>query len=141
MGSSCDLFAKVIPVEYIYSTLAHCSNYEENKYLFQSKNPERIYNLRKFLPEKVVLGTTIETNRIYPEMGDAPPPRDRAWAMFKLQIEEYQTMITVEPIIDFDGVLSVFTEFHFSLASFFDISHVRFKGAAGASFFVVQLFL
>jgi DNA repair photolyase len=41
VGSSCDLFAKEIPDEWIKKTLKHCEQFD-NKYLFQSKNPSRI---------------------------------------------------------------------------------------------------
>ena len=101
-GSSCDLFAYAIPVRWIHDTLTHCRKYDANRYLFQSKNPERIYNSRKSLPSTVALGTTIETNRSYPEMGDAPGIMDRARWMAKLKMCGYRTIITIEPVMNFD---------------------------------------
>lgn len=41
VGSSCDLFAESIPKKWINATLLQCYCYD-NKYLFQSKNPERM---------------------------------------------------------------------------------------------------
>ena len=102
VGSSCDMWAEEIPVEWIHDTLFHFRKYKENCYLFQSKNPERIYHLREFLPPDAVVGTTIETNRSYPEMGRAPDVMDRARAMFQLSVLKYKTIITIEPIMDFD---------------------------------------
>ena len=68
--------------------------------MFQSKNPRRMYYLRSFMPPRIVLGTTIETNRLYPEiMGNAPKVLDRAWDLYK---SETQDFITIEPIMDFD---------------------------------------
>lgn len=101
VGSSCDMWAQDIAVKWILKTLDHCQKYN-NKYLFQSKYPGRIYRMRNLLPSNVILGTTIETNRSYPEMGDAPDVKNRAWTMFNLQICNFQTIITIEPIMDFD---------------------------------------
>jgi len=101
VGSCIDIFAELIPSNWIHETLKHCKKFD-NRYLFQSKNPGRIYELRAFLPPDVVVGTTVETNRSYPEMGDAPGVKDRAWAIFQLGIYGYETCITIEPIMDFD---------------------------------------
>ena len=101
IGSSCDLFADKIPIKWIIDTLEHCRKFN-NKYLFQSKNPERIYEMRAHLPKDVVLGTTIESNRIYKEMCNAPNPTDRIKAMIKLHLLGYKTTLTFEPLMDFD---------------------------------------
>lgn len=98
VGSSCDMWAGDIPVQWIHDTLGHCKKFD-NKYMFQSKNPRRMYYLRSFMPPRIALGTTIETNRSYPEMGNAPRVLDRAWDLFK---SETQDFITIEPIMDFD---------------------------------------
>jgi len=102
VGSSCDMFANIIPKEWIIKTLEHCNRFD-NKYLFQSKNPIRILDMMKYLPKKCVIGTTIESNRHYKEMGDTPSPKSRALVMFTLK-QYYETMITIEPIMDFDVV-------------------------------------
>lgn len=99
VGSSCDMFAKDVSEQWIIKVLNYCSEFD-NKYLFQSKNPERIFLLREHLPSNVVIGTTIETNRIYPQMGKTPSPIDRADYLNILQ--NYETMLTLEPIMDFD---------------------------------------
>lgn len=101
VGSSCDMWATSIPFEWIYKTLAHCSYYN-NQYLFQSKNPARIYSLFDYLPPNAIIGTTIETNRMYPEMGYAPNPKTRASYMKDIKSLCIDTMITIEPIMDFD---------------------------------------
>ena len=49
------------------------------------------------MPENCITGATIETNRIYPCMGNAPPPDDRAIAM-----DGRYGFITIEPVLDFD---------------------------------------
>ena len=42
VGSGCDMFAESIPDEWIKKTLKHCGLYEDNQYLFQTKNPKNI---------------------------------------------------------------------------------------------------
>lgn len=101
VGSSCDMWAKDIPTAWIEKTLSHCNQYT-NEYLFQSKNPGRFYLHVKDFPPHTTLGTTIETNRIYPQMGNTPSPQKRAIDMALLKQEGFKTMITLEPIMDFD---------------------------------------
>lgn len=101
VGSCFDIFADGIPIKWIIDILEHCRKYN-NRYLFQSKNPQRIYNARHWLPADVVLGTTIETNRCYLEMGLTPDIKNRAWGMYLLNSCGYKTIITLEPLIDFD---------------------------------------
>jgi protein gp37 len=100
VGSSCDMFATDIPSDWINKTLKHCQKFD-NTYLFQSKNPGRFKNF--LFPEKTILGTTIETNRIYTSMnciprGTVPTPFDRAMQMAHLN---FRKMVTIEPIMDF----------------------------------------
>jgi len=99
VGSSCDMFAKNIPEDWILKTLSHCSDHE-NSYLFQSKNPIRFFDLRSYLPEKSIICTTIETNRKYIEMGCTPSPENRAFLMS--EIDGLDKYVTIEPIMDFD---------------------------------------
>lgn len=96
VGSSCDMFAKQIPTEWIKETLLKCEEHD-NKYFFQSKNPKRFIEVWSSLAKKSSFCTTIETNRVYSNyMGNAPEPWDRA---FELVVNNY---ITIEPIMDFD---------------------------------------
>jgi hypothetical protein len=100
VGSSCDMWAKVIHSKWILDTLSHCELFYGNTYLFQSKNPEAFVECEDFLPSHVKLCTTIETNRHYPCMGDAPTTQDRSEQMEHIvDIEKY---VTIEPIMDFD---------------------------------------
>ncbi len=98
VGSSCDMFSNEIPDKWIERVLNHCREYD-NQYLFQTKNPHRL--LFFDLPEKSVVCTTIETNRVYPQMGNAPTTWTRATAMTALSAI-YKTFVTIEPIMDFD---------------------------------------
>lgn len=93
VGSSCDMWAKNIPKEWIEKVISKCMNFQNN-YLFQSKNPKRFKEFK--LPLNFHYCTTIETNRVYTEMGNTPDPMDRS---FDIPNKSY---ITIEPIFDFD---------------------------------------
>jgi len=97
VGSSCDMWAKDIPEEWIKETLWHCGKYEGNKYLFQTKNPK---NIRRILTYESNVCVTLETNRHYPNiMHNSPTPQERYDEMIYIQHPLY---ITIEPILDFD---------------------------------------
>lgn len=102
VGSSCDMWAESIEKDWIIKILNHCQGYD-NTYLFQSKNPIRFKDF--MLPDKTILTTTIETNRIYDQMnckpfGNTPTPHDRSMGLF--ECFGMRRMITIEPIMDFD---------------------------------------
>ena len=102
VGSSNDLFAKDIPDEWIERTLAHC-RIMDNRYLFQTKNPERVEYYIDELPGDSVVCTTIESNRIWVnQMGRTPDPKSRAFAMNEIAHHDIKTYVTVEPIMEFD---------------------------------------
>jgi len=97
VGSSCDMFAEDIPEEWIIKTLEHCSKFDQNKYLFQTKNPRAI---RRILPTESRVCVTLETDRWLPEiMRNSPNPVDRVEQM---RLIRHPLYITVEPIMDFD---------------------------------------
>jgi len=104
VGSSCDLFADGIESDWIINTLNKCNGYD-NKYLFQSKNPERmsIYLNDDWICHGVsVVCTTIETNRFYDQiMRKSPMPNQRAF-YFGEYFKHLTRFVTIEPIMDFD---------------------------------------
>lgn len=100
VGSSCDMFAKNIPYEWIIKVIQHLIKYD-NTYLFQSKNPKGFDVLAIENVERFILCTTIETNRVYPEiMRNSPDPVDRAIQFGRIPIEK--KYVTIEPVMDFD---------------------------------------
>ena len=99
VGSSTDMFAEDVQKVDIERVLEHCRDYPKNRYLFQSKNPERMYSLFEFFPKNAVFGTTIESNRTYP-IQKCPSPEARAWWI--QQLNSVDVMVTIEPILDFD---------------------------------------
>ncbi|MDH6308001.1 DNA repair photolyase [Dysgonomonas sp. PFB1-18] len=109
VGSSNDLFAEEYPGFWIDRTLDYCKHFD-NRYLFQSKNPDRFLRetvdpVDKKLVHPVLLKsvfcTTIESNRYYVVMRNAPAPVDRAKATKEIS-EHIPTYVTIEPIMDFD---------------------------------------
>lgn len=102
VGSSCDMFADDIPEDWIYRILAYLAGFN-NRYLFQTKNPARFskFSIIPFMYENGIFCTTIETNRHYEEMGNAPKPEERARETRKI-CERMPTYVTIEPIMDFD---------------------------------------
>jgi len=97
VGSSCDMWAQNIPDEWIFKTLCHCNKFEDNSYLFQTKNP---YNIRRILVPNSNVCVTLETNRHYPEiMRNCPTPEQRVEQM---KLIRHPLYITIEPIMNFD---------------------------------------
>lgn len=97
IGSSCDMWASNIPEEWIIKTLKHCELFDNNTYLWQTKNPE---NIRRILPYKSHVCVTIETNRHFKQiMQLCPSPEERVMQAMKIR---HPLMITIEPIMDFD---------------------------------------
>lgn len=114
-----DLFAESIPEEFIIRVVRHCLEWPENTYVFQTKNPARLYRLLQsvIFPDLCMVGSTIETNRaeVLARVSAAPPPIERFEAMCKIPKPKF---ITVEPILDFDvdvlaeWLISIRTEEH-----------------------------
>ncbi len=103
IGSGTDLFAANVPSEWIARTLDYADKFD-NKYLLQSKNPERILEFSEHpIIKKSVVCTTIETNRYYKDiMHNSPIIEARVAAMEKIASLGIATIVTCEPIIDFD---------------------------------------
>ena len=108
IGSSIDMFANDIPDEWIKEVLNFClENHKrgnQNAYLLQSKNPERFLDFMDHpIMKRCVFATTIESNHFYPEiMNNAPDIHDRAKAMEIISQKGFVTMVTAEPLLQFD---------------------------------------
>lgn len=97
-----DLFADDVPDKWIKRVLWQLKYYSKNKYLLQSKNPQRYLDYIGDYPQDVLFGTTIETNRDNYVDSKAPPFKERAVALSVMHEYHYETMVTIEPIFDFD---------------------------------------
>lgn len=101
-----DMFAVGVKEEWIESIFAHCNQYKNNTYVFQTKNPGRAHRFINCFPKKFLIGTTIETNRDI-KISKAPHPVNRYLGIRKfLEFDSYrdnaEIFITIEPIMDFD---------------------------------------
>lgn len=103
VGSSCDMFARNIPSQWIYDTLKHCQNFD-NQFMFQTKDVNGLLLFRNNIPKNSVICTTIETNRYYPEiMRNSPIVSERATGMEIVRsIISKRTYVTCEPLLQFD---------------------------------------
>lgn len=101
VGSSTDMFADGVPKEWILKVLEYCNKFN-NTYLFQTKNPKRFLDFYKEFPKKIILGTTIETDRHFVGTeyeNKAPITLIRASLMESIS-KDYTTMVSIEPIMD-----------------------------------------
>jgi len=98
--SCTDLFGWWVNPKYIHSIIEHCHKYPDNIYFFQTKNPTRLRNWLLKLPPKVILGITLESNRDY-HVSEAPCQEERV-AAFSEYSEDFKSMVSIEPIMDFD---------------------------------------
>jgi DNA repair photolyase len=99
VGSSCDMFAEEISDKWILNIINHCKKFP-NTYLFQSKNPKRFLDFS--FPKQTIFGTTIESNIDHEGFSGGASIKERIDAMLKLKDQGYSTMVTIEPIMDFD---------------------------------------
>lgn len=101
-----DLFADAVPADFVVRILQHCAKFPKNTYVFQTKNPGRLVNVFiDRIPQGSIVGTTIETNRYYPEiMNDCPLVVCRQIGMLQIKQRrpDLKRFVTVEPILDLD---------------------------------------
>ena len=98
-------------IDRIMRVLDHCAWFNQGKpekghivFLFQSKDPARILPYAgHHVFKHAVVATTLETNRYVPDiMGNSPAMEARAAAMEKIADRGIYTMVTAEPLMDFD---------------------------------------
>jgi len=106
-----DLFAVGVTDHEIEMILEKCRLYPQHTYVLQTKNPDRFLHIPiEWYPKKCILGTTIESNRDYYLVSYAPNMTERFIAIRSvgakmdgwLPDSDIKTMITIEPIMDFD---------------------------------------
>jgi DNA repair photolyase len=101
--SGCDLFHPDISESWFSRVNAHVRKYQENQYLWHTKNPGRVMEMAHkgvfASPGNAVICVTIETNRWYSDMGSAPMPDTRFRDLARIGDRR---MITIEPVMDFD---------------------------------------
>lgn len=117
LGSSTDMFAQPVESAWIKQVLDYCAQFD-CKYLLQTKNPARFFEFvqHPLLQDKnkVVLATTIETNRDVSGISKAASIEERVKAMADLSQLKFSVMITMEPIMDFDhdAIINIMRTIH-----------------------------
>ena len=88
------------PTTYFKKIIVRIRELPDRTFLLQSKDP-KTFN-RVDIPDNVILGTTLETNRddLYQGISKAPFPSQRFEDFAK--VDHNRKMITIEPILDFD---------------------------------------
>jgi len=96
-----DLFGQWVPSDWIHAVL-DVMNKSNKKVTFflETKNPRGYIDYTKYFPEKIILSTTIETNRNY-KVSHAPPTIER-YSIMKKFFRNFKKHISIEPILDFD---------------------------------------
>jgi DNA repair photolyase len=99
-----DMFADVIPDNWIIQVLEHIGQFEEADFLFMTKNPQRYLKLLRYIPKNAILGATIETTNDdiikSDKVSGAPLPSKRYEAMKALEWE--RKIVSIEPIMAFN---------------------------------------
>ena len=108
VGNCIDLFSEEMDSRDIESVLRHCQKYPLNRYVFQTKNPERMYGYLSAMPQAMpgqsILGTTIESDdaALLAKHSKAPEPTQRALWIGSCKDAGFKTFLTIEPIMRFD---------------------------------------
>ncbi|MEE9573650.1 MAG: DUF5131 family protein [Candidatus Neomarinimicrobiota bacterium] len=102
IGSSTDMWTFEIVDVWQYQIFKHIREFPDNTYLFQTKHPIGFFDMQPFWEgaKNIILGITLETNRIHAAISNAMDPIRRVAAF--AEIEHARKMVTIEPIMDFD---------------------------------------
>ena len=89
--------------DYIKRVIERTKEYPKKTFYWQSKSPKCFEQYLSCFPENTILLTTLETNRDeqYNQISRAPVPSVRFDAF--LNIKWPRKIVTIEPILDFDG--------------------------------------
>lgn len=98
-----DLWAPSVPVNIQQKVLANIMENPKTTFLLLTKFPEGYDNDYDEIPDNVVLGITMETNRSVKQFSKAPQPYDRLVSLDKTaKANDLREFISIEPIMDFD---------------------------------------
>ena len=98
--SSTDLFHKYMPNDWIWRVIDYTKGFSGNSYLWHTKNPERALEFQDRFGENDMLCVTIESDRHYAEISQAPSPFERLEALWEWR---KPWMLTMEPVMDFSA--------------------------------------
>lgn len=98
-----DLWAPSVPFSIQQRVLANIIENPQTTFLTLTKFPEGYEVYEDGIPDNVVLGITMETNRSVSKFSKAPPPYDRL-VLFEKTVKNHDLrgFISIEPIMEFD---------------------------------------
>lgn len=107
VGSMGDVFCDGVPDSWLFRLLLRIlQDKSNNKFLLQTKNPIRFLDKSLDLDSvknKIILGTTIETNRLDTlNWSKAPLTTERAYSLATTKLDGFKTFLSLEPLSDFD---------------------------------------
>jgi DNA repair photolyase len=98
-----DLWAPTVPFSIQQRVLANIMENPQTTFLTLTKFPEGYEAYEDGIPDNVVLGITMETNRGTSNFSKAPQPYDRLVSLdIAAKANDLRTFISIEPIMDFD---------------------------------------
>jgi len=105
LSSMGDLWGPWVPDEWITEVLVAIRKSPNATFLALTKNPERYHQFLQVMPQNMILGTTIETNRQTGFLSKAPSCLIRTCHLASLH--GFGKMVSIEPILEFDvGILT-----------------------------------
>ena len=105
VGSMGDMFGDWVGPCWIECVLEIIELHKNTTFLFCTKNPARYFDFLEIMPQNVILGATIETNRSTELISKAPPLVTRMASMS--HIIGWDKMVSIEPIMKFDHEVMV----------------------------------
>lgn len=96
-----DIFTPSFQPMDIRPVLSKISMNRKTTFFIETKNPKRYMDFLDIMPGNVIISTTIETNRVYPEtVSKAPSTRERFKAFASTPWDRKH--VSIEPVMDFD---------------------------------------
>lgn len=94
-----EMWGPWIPKNWIKKVLRKIKILSYNTFVPLTKNPSRYGEFINQISSNMILGVTIESNKFYQALSNAPAPQERYEAMKNL---EFKKFIIIEPILKFD---------------------------------------
>ncbi len=99
-----DMMGPWVPDAWIMAVFETIKKNSDTSFLLQTKDPLRYVDLieRHSIPNNCYLGVTIESNRHYPQITQAPSPSHRFIDITHSSLRGYPKFLSIEPIMSFD---------------------------------------
>ena len=103
---ACDMLDLLaMPREIVYTVANVMAGNPQCKFLVETKNPKALLDMGIDWSSNITLGVTIESNRNYPELSNAPRQTERLYwitHVAKARQGKNSLFVSIEPVLDFD---------------------------------------